>query len=306
MMTPAFWALVLASALRLATPIAYAAIGETLVERSGLLNLGIEGMMLVGALAGVAGSHYLTPWAGVVAGGLAGGTLAAIMAMTVLRGGANQIVVGIAISLLGLGLSSYAYEVWQPSGRSSVIAPLVPTLNIPPLSTLPLVGEPFFHQNALTYICVALIPVTTWALRNTRFGLAIRAVGDDPAVAALRGVDVVGTRFRTLLIGGLLAGVGGASITVGYLGSFTNGIIAGRGFIAIAVVIIGGWTPLGACGGALLFAFFDGLSLLAQTSGVNLPTEAYSALPYLVTLLVLLLTAGARRAPRALGKALPA
>src|SRR5262249_14351003 len=139
---PTFWALVLAGAIRLATPIAYAAIGETLVERSGLLNLGIEGMMLVGALAGVAGSHYLSTWAGVVAGGVAGGGLATVMAVAVLRGGANQVVVGIAMSLLGLGLSTYAYELWQPSGRSSVIAPLVPTLNVPALTGLPLVGEP--------------------------------------------------------------------------------------------------------------------------------------------------------------------
>jgi general nucleoside transport system permease protein len=170
------------------------------------------------------------------------------------------------------------------------------------LTRLPLVGEVVFHQSVLTYACVALIPLTAWALRNTRFGLAIRAAGDDPAAAILRGVDVVHTRFRTLVLGGALAGIGGASITVGYLGSFTDGITAGRGFIAIAVVIIGSWTPLGACAGALLFAFFDSLSLLAQTGGLNLPSEAYSALPYLVTLVVLLLTSRVRRAPRALAQ----
>ena len=176
----------------------------------------------------------------------------------------------------------------------------MPSLNVPALTALPLIGEPLFHQNVLTYVCAALVPLVAWSLNNTRFGLAIRAAGDDPQAAALRGIDVVGTRFRTLLIGGALAGVAGASITVGYLGSFTDGVTAGRGFIAIAVVIIGGWRPLGACAGAVLFAFFDSLSLLAQTGGVNLPSEAYSALPYLTTLLVLLLTARARRAPRAL------
>lgn len=306
MLEPTFWTVVLAGAVRLATPIAFAAIGETLVERAGMLNLGIEGMMLVGALVGVAGAHYLAPFAGILGGAITGGLLGALMAWVVLRGGANQVVAGIAVSLLGLGLSTYAFQLWQPSGRSSVVAPLAPTLNVPTLTSIPFVGEVLFHQSVLTYACIALAPAVTWALRNTRFGLAIRAAGDDPAAATLRGVDVVHTRFWTLLVGGALAGVAGASITVGYLGSFTDGITAGRGFIAIAVVIIGSWTPLGACGGALLFAFFDSLSLLAQTSGLNLPSEAYSALPYLVTFVVLLLTARARRAPRALGKPLPA
>jgi ABC-type uncharacterized transport system permease subunit len=304
MLQPLFWSVVLAGAIRLATPIAFAAIGETIVERSGVLNLGIEGMMLVGALAGIAGAHYVSPWVGVLAGGLAGALCASLMAFAVLRRGANQVVVGISMSLLGLGLSTYIYQIWQPSGRSSVVAPLVPTLNVQQLTALPLIGEPLFHQSILTYICVALVPLTLWVLRDTRFGLAIRAAGDDPSVAVLRGVDVLGTRFRALLIGGALGGVGGASITVGYLGSFTDGVTAGRGFIAIAVVIIGGWTPLGACAGALLFAFFDSLSLLAQTSGMNLPTEVYSALPYLVTFVVLVLTARRRRSPRALGKPL--
>jgi simple sugar transport system permease protein len=305
MLEPAFWAIVLAGAVRLATPIALAAIGETLVERSGMLNLGIEGMMLVGALVGVAGAHYFAPWAGVLGGGVAGGLLAVLMAWVILRGGAHQVVVGIAISLLGAGVSTYAFQLWQPSGRSSVIAPLMPTLNVPALTSIPLVGEVLFHQSVLTYACVALAPLVAWALRHTRFGLAIRAAGDDPAAAVLRGVDVVHTRFWTLVIGGVLAGVAGASITVGYLGSFTDGITAGRGFIAIAVVIIGSWTPLGACAGALLFAFFDSLSLLAQTGGLNVPNEVYATLPYLVTLIVLLLTSRVRRAPRALGQPLP-
>ena len=302
MLEVGFWAIVLAGGVRLATPIAFAALGETLVERAGLLNLGIEGMMLVGALAGVVGSHYVSPWAGVIVGGLSGGLLGLVMALVVLRGGANQIVSGIAVSLLGLGLGTYAFQLWQPSGRSSVIAPLVPTLNMPVLSSLPIVGPVVFHQSVLTYACIALVPALSWGLRNTHFGLAIRAAGDDPVAAALRGVDVVRTRFWTLVLGGTLAGVGGASITVGYLGSFSDGLTAGRGFIAIAVVIIGSWTPLGACAGALLFAFFDSLSLLAQTGGLNLPSEAYAALPYLVTLLVLLVTSRSRRAPRALAR----
>ncbi|MBV9119128.1 MAG: ABC transporter permease, partial [Chloroflexi bacterium] len=301
-----FWGVVLAGAFRLATPIAFAALGETLAERSGILNLGIEGMMLVGALAGVAGSHYGGSAAGVASGGVAGGLLAAAMGWVVLKGRANQIVVGIAVSLFGAGVAAYAFQLWLPSGRSSVIAPLVPTIEVPLLSTIPLIGEAFFHQSLLTYACLALAPATIWALRSTNFGLALRAAGDDPAAAELRGVNVLRTRGLALLAAGVLAGIGGAAITVGYLGSFSDDVTAGRGFIAIAVVIIGSWTPLGAWGGALLFAFFDSLSLQAQTGGIVLPVEAYSALPYLVTLLVLIGTSKRRRAPRALGQPLPA
>lgn len=301
----AFWGVVLAGAFRLATPIIFAAIGETLVERAGILNLGIEGMMLAGALAGVAGSHFVGSGMGVLCGGLAGAALAAIMAWTVLRGGANQVVVGIALSLLGAGLSAFVFQLWLPSGRSTVIAPLVPTIDVPLLASIPLIGEALFHQSLLTYLCLALVPLAGWALRKSRFGLAIRASGDDPAAASLRGVNVVGTRALALILGGALAGVGGAAITVGYLGSFSDGVTAGRGFIAIAVVIIGRWTPLGAFGGALLFAFFDSLSLQAQTGGVILPVEVYSALPYFVTLVMLVFTSRLRRAPRALGRPPP-
>jgi simple sugar transport system permease protein len=146
----------------------------------------------------------------------------------------------------------------------------------------------------------------TWALRSTRAGLAVRAVGDDPDAARVRGVDPVRHRFGALLFGGALAGLAGASITVGYLGQFSDGLTAGRGFVALAIVIIGGWTPLGALGGALLFALFDSLALQAQTGGVGLPVEAWAAMPYLVTLAVLVVTSSQRRSPRALGRPLAA
>ena len=170
------------------------------------------------------------------------------------------------------------------------------------LDRLPLLGEVLFAQSPLTYFAVAAVAVATWALKQTVPGLRIRAVGDEPEAAHLRGIDVVSVRIATLVVGGALAGFGGATITVGYLGSFTDDVTSGRGYVAIAVVIIGRWSPVGAMLGALLFALFDSLALLAQSRSAGLPVEFYSSLPYAMTLLALVLTARAGHAPRALGR----
>lgn len=298
-MTPlelAFWEIVLAGAIRLATPVVFAAIGETVVERSGTINLGIEGMMALGAFAGIWAAAEAGWGAGLVAGGLAGALLALAMAIAVLRGGADQIVVGIAVTLLGVGLAAYFFKLWQPSGRSAVIVPLVPQLQLPWV----------LGQSLLTYVAAGLLIMVAWSLRRSRPGLMIRAVGDDPGAAALRGVPVIAVRTMALCFGGLMAGLGGAAMTIGYLGSYTDGVTGGRGYIAIAVVIIGRWSPVGAVLGALLFALCDSLALLAQSSTRGIPIEAWTALPYAVTLLVLILTARRQHGPRALGRPLDA
>jgi general nucleoside transport system permease protein len=301
LLTLAFWEIVLAGSIRLAIPLALAALGETLVERAGILNLGIEGMMIVGALTGIWTATQMGSWTGVAAGCAVGALLGALMALVVVRGGANQVVVGVTLTLLGTGLASFLFQVWIPSGREAVAVPPVPALRIPGLADLPLVGSALFAQNLLAYGTFALVPVLAWTIWRSRFGLAIRAAGDDPAAAALRGVGIGRIRTLTLIIGGGLAGMAGAAITVGYLGSFTDGVTAGRGFVAVAIVIIGNWTPLGVLAGSLLFAFCDSLALQAQTGGVVLPVEAWSALPYVATLAVLIITSRRRRAPRALG-----
>jgi simple sugar transport system permease protein len=298
-----FWTILLAGAVRLATPIVLAALGETLVERSGVVNLGVEGMMALGAFTGILGASEAGWAAGLGLGATAGALLGLIMGLAVLKGGVNQIVAGIAIALLGVGLADYFFQIWQPSGRSAVIVPLVPTLRVPLLDQLPLVGEALFAQSPLTYLAVAAVVITTWALKKTTPGLRLRAVGDDPEAAHLRGIDVVSVRIVALILGGALAGFGGATITVGYLGSFTDDVTSGRGYIAIAVVIIGRWSPVGALLAALLFALFDSLALLAQSQSAGMPVELYSSLPYAMTLLALVVTARAQHAPRALGRA---
>lgn len=301
LVTLAFWEVVLAGSIRLAIPLVLAALGETLVERSGILNLGIEGMMIMGALTGVWAAAEAGSWAGVAAGCAVGALLGALMALMVVRGGANQIVIGVTLALLGTGLASFLFQVWIPSGRQTVTVPPLPTVRVPGLADLPLIGPALFAQNLLTYGALALVPVLAWTLRRSRFGLAVRATGDDPAASALRGVVTGRVRALSLVAGGALAGVAGAALTVGYLGSFSDGVTAGRGFVAVAIVIIGNWTPLGALAGSLLFAFCDSLALQAQSGGVVLPVEAWSALPYMVTLMVLVITSRRRRAPRALG-----
>ncbi len=298
-----FWAILLAGAVRLATPITLAALGETLVERCGIVNLGVEGMMALGAFVGVWGASEQSWGMGLILGGASGGLLGLLMGLAVLKGGVNQIVAGIAITLLGIGLADYLFQIWQPSGRSAVVVPLVPILRLPLIDRLPLFGEALFAQSPLTYLAVAAVFAASWALKPTTPGLSLRAVGDDPEAAQLRGVDVVSVRIATLVIGGALAGIGGATITVGYLGSFSDDVTSGRGYIAIAVVIIGRWSPIGAMFGALFFALFDSMALLAQSGSVGLPMEFFSSLPYAMTLLALVLTARAQHAPRALGRA---
>jgi general nucleoside transport system permease protein len=286
-----FWDGVLAGAVRLATPLLLASLGETVVERSGSINLGLDGMMLAGAFTGAYGAYLLGPVAGVSFGIVGGAVLGLLMAIAVFRARADMFVAGITISLLGVGLTSFLYKTWVPSGRTSVAVPLVTTIRVPGLADIPLVGEALFHQSLLTYLAFALVPVTAWMLRSTRFGLRVRAVGDDADAATLRGLDPREVRTAALVIGGAMAGLAGATITVGYVGSFTDNITAGRGYLAIAIVIIGRRTAWGALAGAFLVATFESLSLLSQTGGLSLPVEVYGALPFAVTLLVLVLTA---------------
>ncbi|WP_158814646.1 ABC transporter permease [Methylocapsa sp. S129] len=296
----AFWKATLGGALRLATPIVFAAVGETIVERSGTLNLGVDGMMTAGAFAAVVGAS-LAGWPfGLLLAALAGLALGLGMGAAVLKGGANQIVTGIAIALISVGMTTYAFQLWQPTGQTMPFVPLAPTIRIPFLSDIPFVGPVFFAQSVLTDAGLVLLAATLLALRFTRLGLVIKAAGDDPVAAALRGVDVVRTRLLALAFGGAMAGLGGAAITIGFLGSYSDGVTAGRGYIAIAVVIIGRWSPLGAVFGALLFAFFESLSLRLQGHANGLPSELYAMLPYAMTLIVLFLTARSRVGPRAL------
>lgn len=293
---------ILAGAVRLATPIALAAVGETIVERSGTINIGIDGIMTLGAFAAIYIESVGGGWGLALLVSLAVGSVFGVaMALAVLRGGANQIIIGIAASLVGTGLAVYFYQLWDSGGLANQTLELVPILRIPLVREVPIIGPALSDQSLLTYATAILIVVILFVLKRTKIGLLLRAVGDQPGAAASRGVNVIKIRTVALIIGCALAGLGGAAITTGYLGTYTDGVTAGRGYVALAIVITGRWSPLGALAGALLFALFESLALAAQTQAGSVPVEAFMALPYVVTLIVLVLSARATVAPRALG-----
>jgi simple sugar transport system permease protein len=244
-------------------------------ERAGTLNLSVDAVMTAAALAAVIAAAFGGWVFGLAAAAAIGLVLGLAMAALTVARRLNQIVAGIAVSLIGYGLTETVFQLWQPSGELAPLVQLVPTLPLPGLASIPWLGDVLFTQSLLTFGAVALIALVWLALRFTRLGLVLRAAGDDSAAAALRGVAVGWTRTLALAFGGAAAGLGGATITIGFLGSFSEGATAGRGYVAIAVVIIGRWTPFGALVGALLFATFDSFSLRAQTRLLGWPGDFF-------------------------------
>ncbi len=278
--------LLLGSAFVSAAPLILAGLGEMILERSGAgFNLGIEGVLLLGALAGVLGSAFAGPWFGLLVG-MALGTCCGLVYAAGTAFGVDVVLVGIAISILGTGITSYAFQVIAPAGHANISAPLLPTTAVPGLSDLPEVGEPFRAVGVGMFVALGAAAVTAWMLRSTRFGLRLQAVADTNT-ATLRGISVQRYRLVSVLISGALTGAAGAVLALAAIGSFTPLMTGGRGFLVLAVVIIGRRTTGGVVAGALLFAGLDGLALLAQTRDLGMPPEAYHALPYLAALIVL-------------------
>jgi simple sugar transport system permease protein len=294
-----FWSAVLASAVRLTVPVLYAALGELVAERSGVLNLGLEGMMIAGAFAGFAAAEATGETAvGIVAGVVGGVVIGAGMVVIAVRGRGNQIVTGLALTLLGAGLANFLYDELSDGFRA--ISPAT-VYAIPGLSRLPLVGEGLFEQNLIAWGAVALAVVVAVLLRHSRAGLEVVAVGHDPEAAAARGVSVVRVQSLSTLFAAGCAGLGGAALSLGALGSFNANLTGGRGFVAIAVVILGRWQPLWTVLGAFAFGFVDALQLRLQTE-IDLPTGVLGALPWIVVLLLLVLSSRSSRMPAALGR----
>ncbi|MBN9630261.1 MAG: ABC transporter permease [Actinobacteria bacterium] len=282
-----FWTVVLAGALALCAPIVIAGLGEIFLERTGGFNVGIEGMMLVGAVFGVLGSHLGGVWVGVLAGIIAGLVLGLLVGAASALAKADIIIVGIAIGLLGSGLSVFLYQVLNPAGHTNQTVQTQPPLHLPFIEAIPIVGPGLAGAGVFFYLSVLLVVVSWLVLDHTRFGLRLRAVGDDEAVARTRGISPVAFRIVAAVIAGGFAGLAGATVPLAEIGTFSPGMTGGTGFIALAVVIIGRRTPIGLIAGALLFSFFNSLALLAQTQSLGLPVELFQALPYLATLFVL-------------------
>ncbi len=267
------------------TPLVYAALGELVTEKSGVLNLGVEGMMLVGAVvAFIVAASTKSPWLGVGAGMLAGATLSVLFAVVTLTLQANQVASGLALSLFGVGLSAFIGLDYV----SVVIEPIRP-LAIGGLSDLPVVGKLLFGHNPLVYLSLALFAAIQWFLFRTRAGLVLRAVGESPQSAHAIGYPVVRIRYVAVLFGGACAGLGGAYLSLAYNPSWTEGMTAGRGWIALALVVFATWKPWRVLAGAYLFGGVTLAQFQAQALGVELPAQYLSMLPYVATIVVLAL-----------------
>jgi general nucleoside transport system permease protein len=293
---------ILLSVIAASTPLLLAAAGELVVERSGVLNLGVEGMMIMGAACGFAGA-YISGWTliGALCGIAAGAALSAVFAALTLGLAVNQVATGLALTILGTGLSGLI-----GAGFVGQRISLAPHLIIPHVSDLPFIGPVLFGQDAFVYFSIALVIGIWWFLYRTRAGLVLRAIGDNHASAHALGYPVLKVRWLAVLFGGACAGLAGAYLPLAYTPFFIPGMTAGRGWIALALVVFASWRPARLVGGAYLFGAVTILQLHAQALGLGIPSQLMSSLPYLATVVVLVLisrtrgTAGSA-APAALG-----
>lgn len=292
----------LAAAVRVATPLLLAATGETITERSGVINLGLEGIMLAGALAATLGATAWGPWSGVVCAIVAGMLLAAVFALLAVGARADQIITGTAITLAAFGLTGTIYRQAYGSGGAGLTIPTLKSLAIPGLSQIPVLGPALFDQPAPTYLALLAMPIVWSVLFRTRLGLALRATGEGAAMARAAGVRTNLIRAGATVVGGGFAGLAGASLVLAQVGSFAEGMTAGRGYVAIAIVVLGRWHPVGIALGALLFGVATALQFLLQALGLDAPYQLFLMLPYLLTLLALAGAVGRVRAPADLGR----
>jgi len=292
------------SSIRTATPLALAALGETMVERTGIMNLGTEGAIIAGALGAAVTATYAGADAGMLGGAMAGLVVSAVFACFVLLLGTEQIITGTALTIGSLGLTSALYRVIFGASGAGLTIPTLPALRVPGFAALPIMGVPLFQQPVTTYLIYALTPVATWFLFRTPMGLSWRATGERPEAASAAGVATKWLQLSGILIGGVLGGLSGAALVLGQVGTFAEGMSAGRGFIAIAIVALGRWHPMGAFGAALLFGAATAAQFLFQALGSSLPYQLFLAIPYLLALAVLAGGIGRTRAPAALGRRL--
>ncbi|MCU1378126.1 MAG: inner-rane translocator [Acidimicrobiales bacterium] len=285
---------VLTGAVRGGTSILYASVGESIAETAGVVNLGTEGSMLAGALAGYAiTANTGNPWVGVLAGAVAGGALAFVHAFFVLHRGANQLATGLVVLFLGLGLTSLFGAAFVSRQIHSFTA-----WDVPVLSKIPWVGEILFQHDPLTYLSFVLVPVTWFVLQRTGIGLLVRGAGERSEVLATYGHDVRLVQYLAVVTGGLLAGIGGAQLSTAYANSWFENMTQGRGFVAVAVVIFAARRPLAAMGGSYLFGAALALSPALQARGWAINQFALDSLPYLAVIVVLVLL-GKKRAAEA-------
>lgn len=292
----------LEATVRSATPLAFAALGELIAERSGVINIGLEGSIAFGAFVALLATAAFGPTTGLIAGGLAGAAVALVFATFVVTLRAQQVLAGTAVSLFGLGLAATLHRISMLGSGASSHVETIPVVTIPLLSQIPLVGPALFAQPLTTYALYLLFPAVGWFLYRTVGGVVLRATGENPEAALASGHSPDALRFSAVVVGGFLAGVGGATLVVAQVGTFSDGMSAGRGFVAIAIVALGRWHPGGVAIGALVFGAVSALQFLAQSLGWDVPYNLLLAFPYLLTLVAMAAFGGARAAPAALGR----
>lgn len=293
----------LEASVRFATPLAFAALGECVSERAGVINIGLEGSIIAGALGGTIAAGIAGPATGFVFGAMAGVLVASIFALFTVWMRADQIITGTAITMLALGLTGTLYRTIFGASGVALSTPTVGVWAIPVLSSIPFVGRALFAQPVVTYSLYVLAPLVAWWMTRTHHGLAIRAMGESPVAAIAAGVRPRMVQTVAVLFAGAMAGIAGATLVLAQAGTFAEGMSAGRGFIAIAIVVLGGWRPLGVVAAALLFGAANAVQTLFQAMGwEQIPYQLFLAIPYVLTLVVLAGASKRAAAPAALGQ----
>lgn len=288
--------------IRTGTPLALAALGETIAERAGVINIGLEGSIIAGALAATMVSTHAGVGAGMMAGVAAGAIVALVFALFAVGLRADQIIAGTAVSMLALGATGTIYRLAYGDTGVALTTPTAGNVRIPGLASIPVIGGALFDQPLMTYLAYLLVPATVWWMYRTHAGLALRAVGESPDAAAASGVRVARVRTAAITVDGMLGGLAGATLVLAQAGTFVEGMSAGRGFIAIAIVALGRWRPAGVALAALVFGAASALQFFFQASGSRVPYQLFLALPYLLTLVALATARGRAQAPAALAR----
>lgn len=290
--------------LFLSIPLVLGALSGVLCERAGVINISIEGQFLLGAFtAAFAGTVTGSLWVGLICGCLAGGLLGLVLAVFAIRYLVDQVILGVVLNVFALGLTGFLYDrVLQPNASSYNDPGIFESIKIPGLADIPVLGPVLFDSNIFLYLTYLLLAGVHIGLFHTRWGLRVRAVGEHPTAADTVGIRVLATRYRNVLYGGLVAGLGGAFFTIGSVGAFGKNMTSGKGFIALAALIFGRWSPLGSLGAALVFGFADQIQLVLTSIGTTIPSQFMLMAPYLATIFAVAGLVGKVRAPKADGK----
>ncbi len=288
----------------LSIPLVLGALSGVLCERAGVINISIEGQFLLGAFtAAFAGTVTGSLWGGLICGCLAGGLLGLLLAVFAIRYLVDQVILGVVLNVFALGLTGFLYDrVLQPNAESYNSPGIFNTIKIPLLADIPVLGPVLFDSNIFLYLTYVLLAVVHIGLFHTRWGLRVRAVGEHPTAADTVGIRVLATRYRNVLYGGLVAGLGGAFFTIGSVGAFGKNMTSGKGFIALAALIFGRWSPFGSLAAALVFGFADQIQLVLTSIGTTIPSQFMLMAPYLATIFAVAGLVGKVRAPKADGK----